>query len=148
VTTVLQSEEIKVGPIAIRFLVDAETTNGSAAVFEFDVPARAPTPPPHSHDGYEETLYGLRGALTWTVDGVATTVGPGEVLSIPRGVLHRFENLGDEPATQLAIVTPGVLGPGYFRELEAIVGGAAGPVDPADIMAVMRRHGLTPAPPA
>ena len=84
--------------------------------------------------------------LTWTVDGVTTDVGPGAVLSIPRGVVHRFDNLGEEPATQLAIVTPGVLGPAYFREVAALVVG--GPPDPAEIVAVMRRHGLSPAPPA
>jgi quercetin dioxygenase-like cupin family protein len=142
----IQSEEIRIGPIAIRFLVESEVTNGSASVFEFDVLPGTPAPPPHSHDGYEETLYGLRGALTWTVDGVQTTVGPGEVLSIPRGVVHHFENLGDEPATQLAIVTPGLLGPDYFRELAALAQG--GRPDPAEIMAVMLRHGLTPARPA
>jgi quercetin dioxygenase-like cupin family protein len=145
-TMVTQGEEIQIGPIAIRFLIEGEETNGSAAVFEFDVPAGVPVPPPHSHDAYEETLYGLRGVLTWTVDGVTTDVGPGAVLSIPRGVVHRFENLGEEPATQLAIVTPGVLGPAYFREVAALVVG--GPPDPAEIVAVMRRHGLSPAPPA
>jgi len=146
-TAMMQSEEIRIGPIAIRFLIEAGATNGSAAVFEFDVAPGGPTPPPHSHDGYEETLYGLRGELTWTLEGVATTVGPGDVLSIPRGVVHRFENLGDEPATQLAIVTPGLLGPDYFREVAAVVDGADGPPDPAEIGAVMMRHGLTPARP-
>ena len=44
-------------------------------------------------------------------------------------------------------MTPGVLGPGYFRDLEAIVMAAAGgPPDPAAMVAVMRQHGLTPAP--
>jgi quercetin dioxygenase-like cupin family protein len=144
--TKMQGEEIRIGPITVRFLVEPEITNGSASVFEFDVAAGAPAPPPHSHDGYEETLYGLRGALTWTVDGVATTVGPGEVLSIPRGLVHHFENLGDEPATQLAIVTPGLLGPDYFRELSALA--QSGRPDPAAIAVVMRRHGLTAAQPA
>ena len=147
-STTTMGEEIRIGPIAIRFLVEAEATGGSAALFEFDVPAGVPTPPPHSHDAYEETLYGLSGTLTWTVDGVTTAVGPGEVLTIPRGVVHRFENLGDETATQLAVVTPGRLGPAYFRELAEIVDGADGPPDVQALMAVMRRHGLTPAPPA
>jgi hypothetical protein len=47
----------------------------------------------------------------------------------------------------LAVVTPGVLSPDYFRELAALVGAAAsGPPDLTAIAAVMRRHGLTPAP--
>jgi quercetin dioxygenase-like cupin family protein len=144
-TMVMHSEEIRIGGIAVRFLVESAATNGSAAVFECDVAAGVPAPPPHSHDAYEETLYGLRGELTWTVDGVATTVGPGEVLSIPRGAVHSFENPGDETATQLAIVTPGVLGPEYFREVAALA--QHGPPDPAAVGAVMRRHGLTPAQP-
>jgi quercetin dioxygenase-like cupin family protein len=142
-TTATTTEEIRIGQIVVRFLVEADETAGTAALFEFDVPTGGPAPPPHSHDGWEETIYGLRGTLTWTVDGVATAVGPGEVLCIPRGVVHRFENLGTEVATQLAVVTPGRLGPEYFRDLAALAG--EGPPDPAAMLDVMRRHGLTPA---
>jgi hypothetical protein len=47
----------------------------------------------------------------------------------------------------LAVITPGILGPDYFREIAAVVKAAAGgPPDHAAIAAVMRRHGLTPAP--
>ena len=34
-------EEIRVGAVAIRFLVEGEQSAGSVAVFEFDVPAGA-----------------------------------------------------------------------------------------------------------
>ena len=34
-------EEIKVGELAVRFLVEGEQSGGSVAVFEFDVPAGA-----------------------------------------------------------------------------------------------------------
>ena len=139
-------EEIKVGNLAIRFVVEGEQSGGSVAVFEFDVPAGARVPVAHSHDGYEETIYGLAGVLTWTIQGSATDVGPGEAVCIPRGAVHHFDNTGDVDATALAIVTPGVLGPEYFRDLAAIVDGTAGgPPDLAAIAAVMRRHGLTPA---
>jgi quercetin dioxygenase-like cupin family protein len=139
-------EEIKVGNLAIRFAVEGEQSGGSVAVFEFDVPAGARVPVAHSHDGYEETIYGLAGVLTWTIEGSATDVGPGKAVCIPRGAVHHFDNTGDVDATALAIVTPGVLGPDYFRDLAAIVDGAAGgPPDLAAIAAVMRRHGLTPA---
>jgi quercetin dioxygenase-like cupin family protein len=33
------------------------------------VPARAQMPAPHSHDGFDEIIYGLRGVTTFTVDG-------------------------------------------------------------------------------
>src|ERR1043165_8704766 len=62
-------ERIHIGAIEIRFLLEGSATGGAVAVFEFDVPAGARVPAPHSHDGYEETLYGPRGTLTWTVAG-------------------------------------------------------------------------------
>ena len=139
-------EEITVGDMAIRFLLEGEQSAGSVAVFEFDVPAGAQVAAAHSHDGYEETIYGLDGVLTWTLEGTPIDVGPGEVLCIPRGVVHRFDNTGEVDARALAIVTPGILGPDYFREVAAILdAAAAGPPDFAAIATVMRRHGLTPA---
>jgi quercetin dioxygenase-like cupin family protein len=129
----------------VRFLLEADALDGAAALFEFDVAAGGMAPPPHSHDSWEETIYGVRGTLTWTVDGVSTAVGPGEVLTIRRGAVHRFENLGDDQATQLAVITPARLGPEYFRDMAALVS-AGGPPDPAAMANVMRRHGLTPAP--
>jgi quercetin dioxygenase-like cupin family protein len=138
-------EEIKVGELAVRFLVAGEESAGSVAIFEFDVPAGSKVAAAHSHDGYEETIYGLEGALTWTVEGIPTDVGPGEALCIPRGAVHQFDNRGDADAKALAIVTPGILGPDYFREVAAVLDAAAGgPPDLAAIGAVMRRHGLTP----
>jgi quercetin dioxygenase-like cupin family protein len=141
------AEEITIGTLAIRFLVEAEASAGSVAIFEFDVPAGANVPIPHSHDAFEETVYGLGGVLTWTVDGATTDLAPGDVLVIPRGAVHRFENMGDVDASALAIVTPGILGPDYFREIAAEIDAAAGgPPDLAALAAVMLRHGLTPVP--
>ena len=143
--TMSTREEIKVGEMTIRFLLEREQSDGSVAMFEFDVPAGSRVAAPHSHDGYEETIYGLAGALVWTIEGESREVGAGEVVCIPRGAVHHFANTGDLDATALAIVTPGILGPDYFREVAAILASAtAGPPDLAAIGDVMRRHGLTP----
>lgn len=140
------TQEIRIGQLAIRFLLEGEVSGGSVAVFECDVPAGAKVPIAHSHDAYEETIYGLKGVLTWTVDGRRTDIGPGEVLCIRRGAIHRFDNSHDVDAKMLAIVSPGILGPDYFREIAAVVKAAAGgPPDPAALGEIMRRHGLTPA---
>lgn len=141
------SEEIRIGQLAIRFLLEGKASGGSVAVFEFDVPAGAKVPIAHSHDGYEETIYGLEGVLTFTLNGRQTDIGPGEVLCIPRGAVHRFDNTHGVDTKMLAIVSPGILGPDYFREIAAIAkASAGGPPDPAALAAVMRRHGLTPVP--
>jgi quercetin dioxygenase-like cupin family protein len=140
-------EEIRIGGIAVRFLLQGESSGGSVAMFEFDVAAGAKVPIAHSHDAYEETIYGLEGVLTFTVDGRKTDIGPGEVLCIARGAVHRFDNFSSADTKMLAIVTPGVLGPDYFREIAAVIAAAAGgPPNPAAIAEVMRRHRLTPVP--
>jgi quercetin dioxygenase-like cupin family protein len=118
------SEEIRIGQMAIRFRLEGEESGGSVAVFEFDVPAAGRVPVAHSHDAFDETIYGLEGVLSWTLDGTKTDVGPGEVLFIPRGVVHRFDNDHGVDAKMLAIVSPGILGPGYFRDMASVLGAA------------------------
>jgi quercetin dioxygenase-like cupin family protein len=140
-------EEIRIGQVAIRFLLEGPASGGALAMFEFDVPAGSKLPIAHSHDAYEETIYGLDGVLTFTVNGSRHDIGPGNVLCIPRGAVHRFDNFSDAVARGLAVVTPGILSPDFFREMRAVVNAAAGgPPDPAAMAAVMKRHGLTPAP--
>jgi len=110
-------EDIRIGELTIRFLVEGEHSNGSAAIFEVEVPAGARHP-----------------------------LGPGEHVCIKRGEVHGFVNSSGAHAKQLAVVTPAVIGPQFFRDMADVVN-VGGPPDPAAIGAVMRRHGLTPAPP-
>jgi quercetin dioxygenase-like cupin family protein len=131
----------------VRFLVEGADSGGSAAVFEVYIRAHARMPAPHSHDGFEETIYGLEGVSTWTVDGVDHDIAPGEAVCIRRGSVHHFDNRGDVDAKALAVASPGVFGPDYFHQVAAVFD-APGPPDIAQIGEIMRRHGLTPAPPA
>jgi quercetin dioxygenase-like cupin family protein len=133
-------EEFAIGPIAIRFVLEGDATGGSVSIFEFDIPPGATFPVPHRHDSYDETIYGLEGTMAWTVGNTTTDVGPGDALFVPRGTPHRYVNTSDETIRELAIVTPGVLGSAYFRELETVVGSG----DQDAIEAVMRRHGVIP----
>jgi quercetin dioxygenase-like cupin family protein len=142
-------EMIEVGALSVRFLVEAADSNGSASVFECFVPADSQMPAPHSHDAFEETIYGLEGVTTWIVDGRTLDIRPGEAFCIPRGAVHGFDNHGTEDAKFLAISSPGVMGPDYFREIHEVLAANPGaPPDRARLAEVMRRHGLTPAPPA
>jgi quercetin dioxygenase-like cupin family protein len=142
-------ETIDFGPLSVRFLITGEHSTGSVAAFELTVGAgERLAAPAHSHDHYEETIYGLDGTLTWTVEARPIEVGPGQSLCIPRGAVHRFDNLGTQRAKAICVITPAAIGPQYFRDvLEVMKAAAAGPPDRARIAEVMRRHGLTPAPP-
>ena len=104
--------------------------------------------PAHKNDAYEEILYGIEGVLTWTVDGTPIEVGPGQALCVPRGAVHRFDNLGNEDVKQLAVISPAIMGPAYFREAaEVITAAAGGPPDRAKMTEVFSRHGMTLAAP-
>jgi quercetin dioxygenase-like cupin family protein len=142
-------ETIRLGPLAVHFLLTGDDSSGSVAAFELAVPAaQRLMAPAHSHDRYEETIYGIAGVLTWTVDGSPIDVGPGQALCIPRGAVHRFDNNGRQDATALCVITPAAIGPQYFREAaEALNAAAGGPPDRAKMAEIMHRHGLTPAPP-
>jgi quercetin dioxygenase-like cupin family protein len=141
-------ETVRLGPLTVRFLITGEHTTGSVAVFEVLVPrAQRLAAPAHSHDHYEETIYGIDGVLTWTVDGRQIDVAPGQALCIPRGAIHRFDNNGVQDAKALCVITPAAIGPQYFREAaEVINASAGGPPDRARLAEIMIRHGLTPAP--
>ena len=136
--------------VAVHFLITGDQSNGSIAAFEVTVPGSKRLPAPaHSHDHYEETIYGIEGTLTWTVDGDRHDVGPGQALCIPRGAVHRFDNNGVHPSKVLCVATPAAIGPEYFREAFAVLNAAAGgPPDRTKMMAIMQRYGLTPAPQA
>jgi quercetin dioxygenase-like cupin family protein len=138
-------ETIRLGPLSVRFLVTGEDSAGSIAAFELFVPAAARLmAPAHSHDHYEETVYGIAGVLTWTVDGKPIEVGPGQALCIPRGAGHRFDNTGSQDVKALCVITPAAIGPQYFRESAEVLNAAAGgPPDRAKLAEIMKRHGLT-----
>src|SRR5437667_6174768 len=141
-------ETIRLGPLAVRLLITGEHASGTVALFELTVPkAQRLAAPTHSHDHYEETIYGIEGVLTWTVDGTPIDVGPGQALCIPRGAVHRFDNNGSADVKALCVITPAAIGPQYFREAaEVIMAAAGGPPDRVKMAEIMRRHGLTPSP--
>jgi len=142
-------ESIRLGPLVVHFQVTGEDSNGSVAVFELTIPcAQRLAAPAHSHDHYEETIYGVAGVSSWTVDGRRVDVGPGQSLCIPRGAIHRFDNDGAEDVKALCVITPAAIGPEYFRESADVINAATGgPPDRTKLAEIMRRHGLTPAPP-
>ena len=140
-------ELITIGGLAINFLQSKHDTGGALDLFEVTVQANARVPVPHHHRDWEETVYGLEGTITFTMAGKPVDIPPGGTLFIPRGVVHGFVNKTQAPAKILSVLTPGVLGPEYFREMAAALGGGA-PPDPKKLGEIMNRYGLIPAPPA
>ena len=139
-------ELINLGSLQVKFLRSKDETAGSLDMFKMILHPKGRMPVPHYHENWDETIYGLGGVSTWRVDGQNIDLEPGDTVFIKRGVVHGFSNRTPDNAICLCTLTPGVLGPAYFREVGALV--AAGAPDPAKIKEIMLRYGLIPVPDA
>ncbi|WP_430386293.1 cupin domain-containing protein [Blastomonas fulva] len=52
----------------------------------------------HFHPNSDEVLHVVSGRIRHTMNDVTVEMGPGDTVSIPRGVYHNAENIGEEPA--------------------------------------------------
>ena len=140
-------ETIRMGALEVRFLRSKDETAESLDLFEMTARPDGRMPVPHYHESWDETVYGLAGTTTWRIAGRDVAVGPGQTAFIPRGVVHGFRNDTGEASSCLCVLTPGVLGPAYFREVAALLA-TGGPPNQAKLKETMLRHGLVPVPAA
>ena len=138
------SGEVRIGSLRLKFLIDDVDTGGKLTMFDLAVPEQAKVPVAHYHRDFEEVWYGLGGTLTVTLDGVAHQLRSGDALFVPRGAVHRFDNLDLGEARALVTLTPATAGKRYFEEVAAVVN-AGGPPDVAKVKAVMEKYGLIAA---
>ncbi|MGL4289006.1 MAG: cupin domain-containing protein, partial [Phreatobacter sp.] len=115
------SETISIGGLKLEFLHSKDDTAGSLDMFKMTVQPNARMPVPHYHESWDEAVYGLSGSLRFRIEGQDVDLGPGQSAFIKRGVVHGFSNVTEAPATCLCVLTPGVLGPAYFREVSALI---------------------------
>jgi quercetin dioxygenase-like cupin family protein len=136
-------EILKIGQLEIKYLIDGAAQE-SMGLFELTVPSGSNVPPPHSHTHNEECVYVLEGTLRYSVDDVTCDLRPGDCMRTPKGSVHGFSNPHEGKARALIALTPDI-GAQYFRDVASIVN-AGGPPDRVQLLAVMARYGLVPAP--
>ncbi|MFC7524110.1 cupin domain-containing protein [Parapedobacter sp. GCM10030251] len=138
------SEIIELGNgVEIHFCLDAGDTNAQFTLFKVVVHPNAKVPAAHYHENFDETLYGLKGSLTLTVDDETLRLNPGDCCFIKRGRVHSFHNDTSEPAEMLAYANPGVFTAHYFKDLLQVLN-AGGPPDMARMKQIMLQYGLVP----
>jgi quercetin dioxygenase-like cupin family protein len=142
--TMSQPALVTIGQLEIRYLIDG-FSRGGMGLFELVVPPGSNVPPPHSHTHNEECVYVLDGTLRYSVDEVTRDLHPGEWMRTPRGSVHGFSNPHAEKARALIALSPDI-GVQYFRDVASIVN-AGGPSARSELLVVMARYGLVPAPP-
>ncbi|MEI9953580.1 MAG: cupin domain-containing protein [Pseudomonadota bacterium] len=91
----------------------------------------------HRHPSWQETFIVLEGRFDFQAAGERHSLGPGEMLVIPRGAPHGFACSSPEPGRLLTISSPA-------RVFEAFVADtSAANYDPAvDVRTVFESHGL------
>jgi quercetin dioxygenase-like cupin family protein len=100
-------------------------TSGRFTLIEALVPPGG-GPPPHIHSREDEAFYVLEGELLFHADGRSFTAREGAYITLSRGSLHHFRNVGDKPARMLVVVTPSGL-EDFFLEVGSE---GVGPINP------------------
>lgn len=128
-----------------RFLLNKEDTGGLYSFYQITTQPGS-GPPLHIHETADEAFFVNAGTYEFEVGGVTEVIPTGTVIFGPRGVPHRFRNIGEEPGQLLVIATPGGV-ENFFIGLSKLV--ADGPPD-WDKMAELARsnemQGFRPPP--
>ncbi|BAY29576.1 cupin 2 domain-containing protein [Nostoc carneum NIES-2107] len=132
------------------FKAVGEDTGKAYALVEIIVQPQNGTPP-HIHTHEDEAFYIQEGELEFQLNEQTLIATPGTFLHSPKGQLHRFTNIGTQPAKLLCWVTPAGLEK-FFMEIgvPAIEMSQSPTVTPADIEKVMLfapKYGLEIIPP-
>lgn len=89
----------------VTFLLTGEQTGGAFFMAEATVPPGCGNPP-HIHGREDETFYVQQGTLTVHVGDKTLNASPGDVVHLPRGIAHCFQNNGNVDAKVLVVVEP------------------------------------------
>lgn len=114
----------------------AANTGGTFGMFEAVV-APGEGPPLHVHEREDEFFRVLKGHFGFWCAGDYLELTAGGCIALPRGIPHRFENIGGEEGALMVVVTPGGF-ESFFPMIELCK-----PETPEQVAAVAAEFGLT-----
>ena len=130
----------------MEFKITGEETAGSFCVIELTAfPHNGP--PPHIHHREDESFYVLEGNFSFLRGAHTIEAGPGFFCRVPKGTVHRYENVGTKPGKAQVIMTPAGFEK-FFAEIGKPVASLIGPTGPADpesiaqLLAIAPKYGL------
>ena len=121
-----------------RCLATGQATDGAYAAIEVKAfPGLGP--PPHIHHRESEMFYVLEGQFELLCGERTVQARPGSFVHIPRGTLHTYKCIGNEPGRFLVVITPAGFEK-FFEEIGHPVEDTFSepPIDPADFEKVMK----------
>jgi quercetin dioxygenase-like cupin family protein len=138
--TAASTADVLGGSISVRLRRDQ--TAGRLGVVENVIPAGYQFLPLHVHPDFDEVFYVLDGELLFRVADELVTATAGTLVFAPGDVPHTFANLTDTAARMLLVVTPGGHEDYFDLLVQAAQAAPDGWPDPAELTALMRRHGI------
>jgi quercetin dioxygenase-like cupin family protein len=120
----------------MRVKLTAAESGGELTVIEDVIPPGA-GPPLHVHERENEAYYVLEGEFEFTCGDDAVRGGTGTFVHAPRGIPHRYCNVGTAPGRILFAFTPGGI-EAFFIEL-----GSQKELNPSLMMEIAGKHGIT-----
>jgi mannose-6-phosphate isomerase-like protein (cupin superfamily) len=82
-------------------------TTGAYAFADVTVSPGVPGPPPHYHAEAEELYYVVEGTVEFMRGNTWHAVGQGKSFRIPKGTMHSFRSVDDQPGRFITIHDPG-----------------------------------------
>ncbi|MBL6457651.1 cupin domain-containing protein [Belnapia sp. T6] len=130
---------------SLTYKAEAAETGGALACAEIAVPPGVGIPL-HRHRDEDEAFYVLAGRVIIEGDGCGdggVSLEAGGFFYGPRGRIHGFRCGGPETARLLVLVTPGTGTGAMFAELAELGRRMGDRMDPAEVVAVCGRYGVT-----
>src|SRR3954464_9566390 len=123
-----------------------EDTGEAFALIEVLVPPQS-GPPPHVHRREDEAFYVLEGEFEVHIDDQRLIAGPGSWVTLARGSLHHFKNIGSTPARMLILATPAGLDRFFLEAGREVTdtspeSGGVRPGDPEKLLAAAPKAGI------
>jgi mannose-6-phosphate isomerase-like protein (cupin superfamily) len=87
------------------FKVTGKQTNGAYTIIEQTIHPQG-GPPPHIHHMEDEAFYILEGRFSFLCGDKQSVFEAGSFINIPRGTLHTFKNVDEQPGRLLVVISP------------------------------------------
>ncbi|KAL8725033.1 MAG: hypothetical protein Q9166_007608 [cf. Caloplaca sp. 2 TL-2023] len=126
-----------------RILEDGSQTQNRLCIIESLIPPHSDGPVFHFHEMHDEGFYVTKGKVRFHSPGRGhLEAGPGELVTVPIRLPHKFSNPFDEEAVFINTITPGFF-VRYFDYLEEMIGEGT-TLTPEVNMAALKRFATVP----
>ncbi|WPH01315.1 Hypothetical protein R9X50_00415400 [Acrodontium crateriforme] len=109
------------GQYKYRILEDGSQTQYRLCIIESAIPPLSDGPVFHFHEMHDEGFYVTKGKVRFHTPGQHIDAGPGDLVTVPIRLPHKFSNPFDEEAVFINTITPGFF-VRYFEYLEEMIG--------------------------